>query len=122
MHLILLLFIFHLFFLIAFFPSLLYYSGVSLVYFTFGSALSCYYYPIFLFSFLFLLLTHTEYILPLTFNPSSGRKKDSECRTKQWGKGKKNIGAYYYILYIAFIGWDRLSLVWIFQMFDLILR
>lgn len=84
-------------FLMTFFSffALLLWSIICLLYFTFDSALSCYYYPIFVLFFLFfsfrflLLLAHTEYILPLTFNPSSGRKQDSGCRTKQWGRAKR---------------------------------
>ena len=116
-------FLFNDFFFLLCFITLEYYL-FTLLYFTFDSALSCYYYPIFVlfflfFSFRFLLLAHTEYILPLTFNPSSGRKQDSGCRTKQWGRAKRAEKHRSILLhtYIAFIGWDRLGLVWIFQMF-----
>ena len=94
--------------------SLLYYSGVLFVYFTFSSAvvllLPNFCFSVFFFAF---LITHS-YILPFTFAPSSGRKQDSECRTKEWGRARRKKSHRSILLhtYIALDGiWDRFGLV-----------
>ena len=101
--------------------SLLYYSGVLFVYFTFSSAvvllLPNFCFSVFFFAF---LITHS-YILPFTFAPSSGRKQDSECRTKEWGRARRKKSHRSILLhtYIALDGiWD-LGSVWFgyFKMF-----
>ena len=108
-----------------FFPSLLYYSGVLLAYFTFGSALSCYYYPnlffsvlffsVLFFSVLFFSVLFFSYYLPIRSTssplhltpPQAGiRVQNAQSNGGGPGPKKKNIGAY-----IHSIGWDGFDLV-----------
>ena len=101
-----------------FLPSLLYYSGVLFVYFTFGSAImlllpiSCFFlfFFFFFFFFFFAFLITYPYILPLTFTPPQAGNRIQNVEPSNGGGPKKEN--HRSILLHTYIALDGIGLVW----------